>query len=168
MTGMWNRLQQKMGGIFIVFILIFMVPSVHAFDLPDFKSFKLPSFRYGKLKRDREVNRSFQTYRVLEDHKYYTSGSGKIPHAILGVQNDFKLRPGIWNPVKLTTPMLRNWVTKMDNIYGYPPYGSRVLDDNGQQIGVWYSSKQWTTIIIEDNKEIAILAPEPPGFGEAQ
>ena len=131
MTGMWNRLQQKMGGIFIVFILIFMVPSVHAFDLPGFKSFKLPSFRYGKLKRDREVNRSFQTYRVLEDHNYYTSGPGKIPHAILGVQNDFNLRPGIWKPVKLTTPMLRNWVTNMDNIYGYPPYGCRVLDDNG-------------------------------------
>lgn len=165
---MWNRLQQKMGWIFVLSTLIFMVSSVYAFDLPDFKSLKLPSFRYGKLKRDREVNRVFQTYRVLGDHNYYTAGQGKIPHAILGVQKEFKLRPGIWKPVKLTTPMLRNWVTNMDNIYGYPPYGCRVLDDNGQPRGVWYSSKQWTTVIIEENKEIAILAPEPPGFGEAQ
>jgi hypothetical protein len=38
------------------------------------------------------------------------------------------------------------------------------LDDNGEQIGIWFSSKQWTTVIIEENSEIAILAPEPPGF----
>ena len=71
----------------------------------------------------------------------------------------------MWRKVQLTTPMLRNWVSKMDNIYGYPPYGSIILDDNGIQMGIWYSSKQWTTVIIEENNEIAILAPEPPGFG---
>lgn len=165
---MWNRLQQKMGRILVLSALIFMVSSVYAFDLTDFKSLKMPSFRYGKLKRDREVNRIFQTYRVLPDHTYYTAGRGDIPHAILGVQNSFELRPGIWKPVKLTTPILRSWVTNMDNIYGYPPYGCRVLDDHGQPIGIWYSSKQWTTIIIEENKEIAVLAPEPPGFGMAR
>jgi hypothetical protein len=70
----------------------------------------------------------------------------------------------MWREVQLTTPRLRSWVSKMDNIYGYPPYGSIILDDNGKQIGIWYSSKQWTTVIIEENNEIAILAPEPPGF----
>ncbi len=48
-----------------------------------------------------------------------------------------------------------------------PPHGSIILDDNGQRLGIWYSSKQWTTIIIEEKNEIAILAPEPPGFGRA-
>lgn len=168
MTGIWNRLQQITGLIIVLSALIFMVSSVDAFDLPDFKSFKMPSFRYGKIKRDRDVNLIFQTYRVLEDHTYYTSGQGDIPHAILGIQKSFKLRPGIWKPVKLTTPMLRSWVTSMDNIYGYPPYGCRVLDDNDQPIGIWYSSKQWTTVIIEEKNEIAVLAPEPPGFGKGQ
>ena len=52
----------------------------------------------------------------------------------------------------------------MDNIYGYPPYGSTILDDNGKQIGIWYSSKQWTTIVIEKDNQIAVFAPEAPGF----
>ena len=145
--------------------LIIMATSVNAFEFPSLKSLKLPSFRNGKLKRDRDVNHLFQTYKVLPDHKYYTTGQGNIPHAIIGVQQNYKLRPGIWKPVDLTTPLLRSWVTQMDNIYGYPPHGSIILDDTGQRLGIWYSSKQWTTIIIEEKNEIAILAPEPPGFG---
>ena len=165
MTGLRSCLRKSVGWVIVLSGVIVMVSGVYGFDLPDFKSFKLPSFRYGKLKRDRDVNRIFQTYQVLADHKYYKTGQGNIPHAIIGIQDSFKLRSGIWKAVEMTTPMLRNWVTKMDNIYGYPPYGSRILDDNGQRLGIWYSSKQWTTVILEENNEIAVLAPEPPGFG---
>jgi hypothetical protein len=52
----------------------------------------------------------------------------------------------------------------MDIVYGHPPYGSIILDNNDNQIGIWYSSKQWTTVIIEENDQVAILSPETPGF----
>jgi hypothetical protein len=168
MTGMWKLPYQRKGWIFVFSALIFIVSSAYAFDLPDFKSLKLPSFRYGKLKRDREVNRIFQNFVVLEDHRYYTVGQGNIPHAIIGIQNGVKHRQGLWKKVEPNTPLMRSWITSMDNIYGYPPYGCRILDDKEQRLGIWYSSKQWTTVIIEDNNEIAVLAPEPPGFGKAQ
>jgi hypothetical protein len=148
----------------IYLALIAMASNVKALEIPGVGTINLPSFKYGKLKRDRDVNHIFQTYKVLPDHKYYTTGPDDIPFAIIGIQNKYKLRPGIWHKVELTTPLLRGWISKMDNIYGYPPYGSVILDDNGQQIGIWYSSKQWTTVIIEENNEIAILAPETPGF----
>ena len=134
-------------------------------ELPVIGTIDLPSFKYGKLKRDREANQTFQTSKVLSTHKYYISGRTEIPYAIIGVDKKYTLRPGLWQEVELTTPLLRSWVSKMDNIYGYPPYGSSILDDTGKQIGIWFSSKQWTTVIIEENDEIAILAPEPPGFG---
>ncbi len=168
MTGMGNCFKKRAGWVLVFAALILMATGVNALDLPGFKSFKLPSFRYGKIKRDRDVNRIFQTYNILPDHRYYRAGQGNIPHAIIGVQDNFKLRSGIWQPVDLTTPLLRSWVTQMDNIYGYPPYGSLILDDNGQRLGIWYSSKQWTTVIIEEKNEIAILAPEPPGFRGSQ
>lgn len=144
--------------------LIVMASDVGALEIPGFKPLGIPGFKYGKLKRDRQVNRIFQTFKVISDHNYYTSGQGDIPNAIIGVKSKYKLRPGLWQKVELTTPLLRSWVSQMDNIYGYPPYGSVILDDDGQQIGIWYSSKQWTTIIIEENSEVAILAPEAPGF----
>jgi len=151
--------------LLIYLVLMAMVANAKTLEIPVIGTINLPSFRYGKLKRDRDVNRTFQTNKVLSTHKYYTSGQADVPYAIIGVDKKYKLRLGMWREVQLTTPLLRSWVSKMDNIYGYPPYGSIILDDNGQQIGIWYSSKQWTTVIMEEDNEIAILAPEPPGFG---
>jgi len=148
----------------ICLILIFNVASANALEFPSIKSLGFPSFKYGKLKRDRDVNQIFQTYQILPDHKYYTTGREKIPYAIIGVQADYVLRPGLWREIDLTTQLLRSWISQMNNIYGYPPYGSVILDNNGNRIGIWFSSKQWTTVIIEEKNEIAILAPEAPGF----
>ena len=153
-----------LNGLFIYLFLIGPVSTATALEFPSLKSLGLPSFKYGKLKRDQDVNRIFETYKILPDHKYYTSGQSDIPYAIIGIQNIYELRPGLWQKINLTKPLLRSWVSQMDNIYGYPPYGSLILDNNSERIGVWYSSKQWTTVIIEENNEIAVLAPEIPGF----
>lgn len=150
--------------LIISLFLICSVSATSALDFPSLKSLGLPSFKYGKLKRDRDVNHTFETYEILPDHTYYTSGQADIPYAIIGIQNSYRLRPGLWQEINLTKPLLRSWVSQMDNIYGYPPYGSLILDNNGKRIGVWYSSKQWTTVIIEENNEIAVLSPEVPGF----
>ena len=154
--------------LIIYLFLISLVLTADALEFPTLKSLGLPSFKYGKLKRDPDVNRTFETYKILPDHKYYTSGQANIPYAIIGIRNTFELRPGLWQEIKLTKPLLRSWVSQMDNIYGYPPYGSVILDNNGKRIGIWYSSKQWTTVIIEENNEIAVLAPEIPGFRGGQ
>jgi hypothetical protein len=153
-----------LNRLIVCLFLICPVSTASALEFPSLKSLGLPSFKYGKLKRDRDVNRTFETYKILPDHKYYTSGRADIPYAIIGIQNSYELRPGLWQEINLTKPLLRSWVSQMDNIYGYPPYGSLILDNNGKRIGVWYSSKQWTTVIIEENNEIAVLAPEIPGF----
>jgi hypothetical protein len=165
MTGTKSYLIKVARSLFVYLVLIITASNLNALELPGIGKINLPSFKYGKLKRDRDVNQTFQTYKVLPDHKYYTSGQANIPYAIIGINKNYKLRPGMWQEVQLTTPLLRSWVSNMDNIYGYPPYGSIILDDNGKQIGIWYSSKQWTTVIIEEDSEVAILAPEPPGFG---
>ena len=164
MTETLSRLLRSGRWIVIYLVLIAMASNVKALELPGIGTINLPSFKYGKLQRDRDVNNLFQSYEVLPDYRYYTSGKGDIPNAIIGIQKKYKLRPGNWQQIEATTPLLRGWVSNMDNIYGYPPYGSIILGDDGQQIGVWYSSKQWTTVIIEENNEVAVLAPEPPGF----
>ena len=149
------------GAILIVVVGVLLPALCGAIDL------ELPggiSLKYGKLERNSEITKLFQTYQILPDHNYYYSGWGSVPYAIIAVDKQYKLRKGLWKEIEATVPMLRNWVREMDIIYGYPPYGSRILDHKGQQLGVWYSSKQWTTIIIEEENEIAVFAPEPPGF----
>jgi hypothetical protein len=158
-----NYMQSRQSDIFrkmIILTCILMVLPVFssALEIPVLK------LKYGKLERSRDITNKFETYQILPDHKYYIHGWGTVPYAIIGVQNKFKLRKGLWKEVEITAPLLRSWVSQMDSIYGYPPYGSRILDHKGNPIGVWYSSKQWTTVVIEEDNQIAIFAPEAPGF----
>lgn len=120
--------------------------------------------KYGKLEHSHEVTKAFETPRVLENHQYYYNGWGSVPYAIIAVDRSYKLRKGLWKPIEATVPLLRSWVHQMDSIYGYPPRGFRILDHKGNPVGVWFSSKQWTTIVIEEDNQIAVFAPEPPGF----
>jgi hypothetical protein len=141
-----------------VFILAVLPAFCAALEIP------VLNLKYGTLERSREVTKIFETAQILPNHKYYTHGWGAVPYAIIAVQDKFKLRKGLWQEVDVTAPLLRSWINQMDNIYEYPPYGSQILDHQGHQLGVWYSSKQWTTIVIEEENQIAIFAPEPPGF----
>jgi hypothetical protein len=122
------------------------------------------NLKYGKLERSRDVTQTFEKPRVLENHQYYLNGWGSVPYAIIAIDRKYKLRKGLWNAVDVTVPLLRSWVHQMDSIYGYPPSGFRILDHRGNQVGVWYSSKQWTTVVIEEDNQIAVFAPEAPGF----
>ena len=151
-----------------IFILVLMVTAAQAIDLPGFKSLDMPDFKYGSLKRDQEVTRIFETYKILPDYHYYYSGQGNIPSAIIGIHKNYNLRKGLWNAVDLTTQLLRSWVSQMDMIYGYRPYGSQILDHDKKPVGIWYSSKQRTTIIVEESREVAVFTPEPPGFRSAK
>jgi hypothetical protein len=143
-------------------VLVFMLAVLPSFSA----GLEIPilNLKYGSLERSREVTKIFETSQILPNHKYYTHGWGEVPYAIIAIQDKFKLREGLWQRVDITVPLLRNWISQMDNLYEYPPYGSRILDDKGNQLGIWYSSKQWTTVVIEEDNQIAIFAPEPPGF----
>jgi hypothetical protein len=107
------------------------------------------AFDYGKLERDRETTWIFKTHTVVPDHKYYTSGQGDIPYAIIGIHKDYTLRQGLWKQVNISTQLLRGWVDQMNTIYGFQPYGSKIVDNRGKQVGIWFSSKQWTTVVLE-------------------
>ena len=122
------------------------------------------NLKYGKLERSRDVTKTFETPLILENHQYYFNGWGSVPYAIIAIDNKYKLRKGLWKEVEATVPLIRRWVHQMDSIYGYPPQGFKILDNKGNQVGVWYSSKQWTTIVIEEGNQIAVFAPETPGF----
>ena len=145
----------------IVIITVMLLPTIcGAIDI------ELPglNLKYGKLERSQDVTKAFETPIILENHQYYYYGWGSVPYAIIAINHKYKLRKGLWKAVEATVPLLRGWVHQMDSIYGYPPSGFQILDHKGNQVGVWYSSKQWTTIVIEEDNQIAVFAPETPGF----
>ena len=157
---------RRLRGDFRKIIAIFIITGLALPTVCNAIDIELPGLKlkYGKLERSREVTKAFQTPRILPDHNYYYYGWGSVPYAIIAIEKKYKLREGLWKKADITIPLLRSWVHQMDMIYGYPPYGSRILDHKSNRLGVWYSSKQWTTVVIEEDNQIAVFAPEAPGF----
>ena len=155
---MQSQIEMLRKALIFACILVVLPAFSIALDIPGLK------LKYGTLERSQEVTKTFEKPQILSDHTYYVHGWGSVPYAIIGINDKYKLRKGLWKETEVTVQMLRSWISRMDIIYDYPPYGSRILDHKGNQLGVWYSSKQWTTIIIEDDNQFAILTPEPPGF----
>jgi hypothetical protein len=120
--------------------------------------------QYGRLAVNNTVKMQFENYEVLSDHHYYYSGSFARPRAVIGVQKEYTLQPGLWVPVDLTPELLKNWV----NYYGANAKyfqgnnGSDILTEDGEKIGVWYAFidwKDWATVKKVDEKVVAISTP---------
>lgn len=121
----------------------------------------------GRIERDAEVTKAFKDYRVLPDHRYYYAGPAGRPDAIIGVRKAYILQSSIWTSVDLTSEQLKKWVRWMDDEYGAStrryPYGFRVVGPDGQDIGVWYSIYDWTTVLLQDGYRVQIFPPQAKG-----
>lgn len=117
---------------------------------------------YARLARDSDVTATFESYQVLEDHIYYYSGPDAVPHAIIGIHKNYTLKHPFWKKVDLTPQKLKDWLSLMNiEAYDYQPLpnGSKILDEKGNQVGVWYSRFSITTVIIKGN-QVNIFPPD--------
>ena len=121
--------------------------------------------KYGRIHYSLKVSQMFETNEVLDDYKYYFSGSDDKPRGIIGIHKNYTLDSSLWKPVDLTSQQLKSW---MDNISNYhritfSNYGAFILDPSGKQIGVWYSkegSKDEGTIEMKDDNHIMVTTPD--------
>ena len=51
---------------------------------------------YGKLKSNPEFKKSFETYQVLPNHKYYFRGAKSRPTVIVGINENYELNLKLW------------------------------------------------------------------------
>ena len=116
---------------------------------------------FGILKLSREVSRIFESYKVLPEYNYYLSGSVTKPRAIMGIDRNYTLATGLWKEAADLTPeQLKKWV---DQILGFLPptrtFGAYILDPNGQQVGIWYSPRNDSSVTVQPDNRIEIIPP---------
>ncbi|MGV8059450.1 MAG: hypothetical protein AB2L12_15725 [Smithellaceae bacterium] len=119
---------------------------------------------WGKIVPDYEVKINFETYQVSPDVNYYISGSDVYPNAILGLNKDYTLVSTLWKKIELTEAMLKVLVADMNsratNI-GQSQFGFAILDNQGKQIGIWYSILSATAPVqMKENKNVLIYTPD--------
>ena len=117
---------------------------------------------YGRLQSSHEVTQTFQNNQILSDHLYYYSGFERIPYGIIAIDNKYMLRSERWKPIDLNPILLKQLVYRMQHVYSLEPRGAWILTGEGQRVGIWYSSKYNTTIIMEKDNQVVVVTPEAP------
>ena len=116
---------------------------------------------YGTLKPSDEVDQIFQKYQVLPEYRYYISGSVTKPQAIIGIVRNYTLDTRLWQAVTdLTSEQLKKWVDQM--LLFRPPlytFGAYILGPNGEQVGIWYSPYNYTTVAVQADNRVEVVPP---------
>jgi len=132
--------------------------------LSSFGCASLHSGSYGKITPDRNVTQTFGAYQVNPDLNYYISGPDAYPHAIIGINKNHTLKSELWKKRKFTPETLKNLVEDMKfrvMEFFETPYGFDILDNNGNDIGDWYSIFSAITIVkIGKDHSIIIITPD--------
>ena len=116
----------------------------------------------GRLQSSQEVTQVFKNNQILSDHQYYFSGFQRIPYGIIGIGNKYNLRSSRWKPIDLNPTLLNQLVYRMEHVYSIEPRGAWILDQAGNRVGIWYSSRNQTRVKIEKDDSVIVLTPEPP------
>ena len=117
---------------------------------------------YGQLKSNPEVTQTFESYRILPDTKYYYRGTYGSPIAIVGIKNNYQLNSRLWvqiDPESKDFRILINKVSLQGTGGTTNPWGLTILDNAGNDVGVWYSAIRAAAVKIDEKGRIVNLSP---------
>jgi hypothetical protein len=124
---------------------------------------------YGRLKRDPEVTKAFDTNKVESDYQYFFYGRSNQPYIIVGIDRTYHMRSKMWREVDHNSERFRRMVYWIwDDILWGKNYikGAHILDPQGNKVGLWYSHLWWAAIRFSDDNRIEIM-PDVNGSGGA-
>lgn len=123
----------------------------------------LYSGKAATVSPDDSVTKSFQKLQINPAFNYYTTGSDAFPRTILGLNKSYILNSDLWEKIEPTQAIFYTLVNNMrDRAYprGLNILGCSITDENGKQIGVWYSVViSELSIRITENREVIIYPP---------
>jgi hypothetical protein len=118
---------------------------------------------YGKFEPNTGVTAAFNKAEINPNLNYYITGSDRYPRSILGLDKAYTLDSDLWKPVEFKPEELLDLTTRMQLRAIYcrrAQFGFAILDDQGKQIGIWYSLlASGISIKLLDNKKVVIYPP---------
>jgi len=117
--------------------------------------------KYGSLKRDAEVQQSFESNQVPTDYKYYYYGFDTRPYVIFGIEPKYEINSNMWREVAPDTAEFKEMIRWIWEDYGYYKFGADILDPAGNKVGVFYSAIYETSVKFMDNNQIAVMPNTP-------
>ncbi|MDX9822249.1 MAG: hypothetical protein RBT20_09985 [Syntrophales bacterium] len=117
----------------------------------------------GSVEEDRDVAASFRSFEHRPDMNYYSSGPDAHPNALMGLNKDYALEPGLWKKVN-SADELKAMVWGMNKnareMYA-SVRGFRILDNEGKPIGIWYSHiSHRAMLIMKGDRKVLVYTPD--------
>jgi hypothetical protein len=117
----------------------------------------------GGLRNSREVARAFETFYVYPAHRYWYYNLENNPYAVVGLEPPYRIEDIHWNEVDPNSKTFEKVIGLVESFpaTGSFTYGAFILDSQGRQIGVWYSSLSAGIVVNPDNQIVSITAAMP-------
>ncbi len=129
----------------------------------------MESRRYGKFQPSGDITESFESFRVEANKRYYLSGPDTYPHAIIGIEKEWRLETDLWKQRDLSGHTMKELVQNMQSRAlerNLTLYGFHILDDGDRNIGVWYSIMGLNmTVEIQGEDSVVIHTPPIDTYG---
>ncbi len=117
---------------------------------------------FGRLESSQEVTQAFQSYQILPDHTYYYRGTASRPFVVAGIHKNFTLDSPLWvkiDPQSADFRTLIGRVTLQGTGSATHPWGFKILDKSGRNVGVWYSAIRAAAVDVDESGRIVNLSP---------
>ena len=118
--------------------------------------------KYGRLTSNPAVKQSFESYEVLPNHKYYYRGATSKPTVIVGINEYYEMNLKLWVPLDPESKNFRILISRV-SLQGIgttiEPWGYKILDNAGNEAGVWYSAIRNAAVAINEDRQIVKLQP---------
>jgi hypothetical protein len=108
-----------------------------------------------------EVARAFETQQLqaFPKYRYYFLNRENNPFGVAGLESDYWMQGLDWKECDPGSPTFNKVVGL---VQGFPAQGSRtegyfIMDRQGRQIGVWYSSLTAGITVDPDSKKVMIV-----------
>ena len=117
---------------------------------------------YGRLESNSEVTQAFQAHQILPDHTYYYRGTFSRPFVVAAIHKNFTLDSPLWVEIDTKSNDFRTLIDRV-SLQGTGstthPWGFKILDKSGSNVGVWYSAIRAAAVDIDENGRIVNLSP---------
>ncbi|MGE5257708.1 MAG: hypothetical protein ACM3KE_13605 [Hyphomicrobiales bacterium] len=122
-----------------------------------------PSENSGSTRKAPEVAQAFESLQVFLHYRYFLLNQENHPFGIAGLMRDYRIEGPDWKEINPGSAVFGKVVGLVQR---FPAPGGRtegyyILDRQGNQIGVWYSSLNAGITVDPDTRKVIIATATP-------
>jgi hypothetical protein len=123
----------------------------------------------GGIRKSRDVTQQFEKFESQPNHRYWYLNQENSPYGIAGLDREYRLDAGpVWREIDPDSAAFRKVVGLVQSfpLPGSYTSGFAIMDAQGRQIGVWYSSLSAGITVDPHSKIVSISTALPWLFDE--